>query len=254
MTDSFNTLKSCAQLESCKPVKRSPDDIEYKYSGEYKYEICIDEVGRGPMFGRVYTAGVILPIDKCEFNCKDVKDSKKFTSKKKIVDVANRIKTECIWNIDYQESETIDKVNILQAVLISMKNNIGHLLTQLKVHDSKLNVEKDVLIVVDGNQFGSYTYYDDEQGLIVEIPHVTVEQGDAKYTGIAAASIIAKVAHDEYIHELCSRYPLLNERYNLDKNVGYGTKEHLAGIEKYGITQWHRRSFGRCKYAPVNPL
>jgi ribonuclease HII len=87
-----------------------------------------------------------------------------------------------------------------------------------------------------------------------EIPHITIEQGDAKYVGIASASILAKVAHDEYILELCKEYPILCERYSLDKNVGYGTKLHIDGIKKYGITQWHRRSYGICKMAKYSPI
>jgi len=87
-----------------------------------------------------------------------------------------------------------------------------------------------------------------------EVPHTTVEQGDGKYTFIAAASILAKNAHDEYILDLCEEYPELIERYGLDTNVGYGTKKHLEGILEHGITQWHRKTYTRCKNAKLSPL
>jgi ribonuclease HII len=74
-----------------------------------------------------------------------------------------------------------------------------------------------------------------------------VEGGDNKYSSIAAASILAKVARDTYIDELCQQNPELVERYSIDSNKGYGAKKHLDGIKEHGITVWHRRSFGICK-------
>lgn len=75
----------------------------------------------------------------------------------------------------------------------------------------------------------------------------TIEGGDNKYTAIAAASILAKVERDKYIDELCSENPDLIEKYGLDSNKGYGSKKHMDGIKQYGISKWHRRSFGICK-------
>ena len=83
--------------------------------------------------------------------------------------------------------------------------------------------------------------------MIKQVKNVCVTQGDNKYTCIAAASILAKVARDEYIEELCKDYPKLDVYYNLSKNKGYGTKEHIDGIKKYGITKFHRRTFGLCQ-------
>ena len=109
--------------------------------------------------------------------------------------------------------------------------------------------------MVDGNYFNPYRWFDDRTESICELPAVTVEQGDAKYMGIAAASILAKVARDEYINELCVVHPELIERYALNTNVGYGTKKHLDGIHSHGITKWHRRTFGNaCKNAEINDI
>jgi ribonuclease HII len=74
-----------------------------------------------------------------------------------------------------------------------------------------------------------------------------IEGGDNKYSSIAAASILAKVSRDNYIEELCQDNPELAERYGIDSNKGYGAKRHIDGIKEYGITKWHRRSFGICK-------
>jgi ribonuclease HII len=74
-----------------------------------------------------------------------------------------------------------------------------------------------------------------------------IEGGDNKYTSIAAASILAKVERDKYIEELCVENPELIELYGIDSNKGYGSKKHMDGIKKYGITKWHRKTFGICK-------
>lgn len=79
------------------------------------------------------------------------------------------------------------------------------------------------------------------------IPHVCIEGGDNTFSAIAAASILAKVARDEYIAELCATHPLLDERYGLLKNKGYGTKKHMDGIKAHGISEFHRKSFGICR-------
>jgi ribonuclease HII len=83
--------------------------------------------------------------------------------------------------------------------------------------------------------------------MVETIPHSCFEGGDNKYTCIAAASILAKVARDEYIEQLCEENPELVENYGIDSNKGYGAKKHLDGIKEHGITIWHRRSFGICK-------
>lgn len=242
--------------------KRTPKIIEplqLRYDTKWKYEICIDEVGRGPLFGRVYIAAVVLPYD-CTFDNKDVKDSKKFSSKKKIQAVSDYIREHALlWHIHYIDATIIDRDNILQAVYQGMHSCIDKLINKITIREQAANNTafkpyKDILLMIDGDRFSPYCVYDDESGMLRQLPHVTIEQGDAKYVGIAAASIIAKVEHDKYISELCVQYPVLNERYQLSNNVGYGTKHHIDGIRTYGITQWHRRSFGPCKTAEYAPI
>lgn len=229
---------------------RKPKELlQISYDSNKKWEICIDEVSRGCLFGRVYVAAVVLPRDH-SFDGTEIKDSKKFSSKTKMKEVSEYIcKNSIAWHIHFIEANVIDEINILQAVYRCMHECIKNILA--KLDDTTI---ENTLIVVDGDRFKPYCIFNEEKNIIEEIPHITIEQGDAKYMGIAAASIIAKVAHDEYIYELCKTYPLLNERYNLEKNVGYGTKDHLSGIIQHGITQWHRKSYGICKTAFYSPL
>jgi ribonuclease HII len=205
-------------------------------------EIGIDEAGRGPMLGRVYAAAVILPKDD-SFQHNLMKDSKRFTSEKKIKEVADYIKKNAIaWSIGYSDEKEIDQINIRNATYNSMHRALKNILD-----------DKQYLILVDGNDFKPYTKCNDELGLI-QIPHICITQGDNKYTCIAAASILAKVARDEYIEKLCSDNPELDIRYNILKNKGYGTKIHLDGINTYGITKYHRKTFGICQNYNVDKI
>ena len=218
------------------------------YDPSNHFEMGIDECARGPLFGRLYVAATILPKNE-DFKHDEMKDSKKIKSRTKMRELSDYIKENAVaWHIHYIESDVIDEINIRQAVLKGMKECIKSVLSDV---DPK---GKDTFLVIDGNDFTGYTLYDNDTQMISEVPHTTVEQGDGKYTFIAAASILAKNAHDEYILELCKEYPELIERYGLDSNVGYGTKKHLEGIAEYGITQWHRKTYGCCKKAKFSPL
>jgi ribonuclease HII len=229
--------------------KKSNEMLDRIYSDTNQYELSIDEAGRGCLFGRVYIACVVLPKEQELFNGKDIKDSKKFTSKKKLNDVADYIKQNALaWHISYIDEKTIDEINILQATMQGMHNCIREVISKLETKDSNLNL-RNCSAVIDGNYFNPYRWFDKTSQTICELPHVTVEKGDGKYMGIAAASILAKTARDNYVIELSNQYPALEERYGLTTNMGYGTKKHLAGIKEHGITNLHRRTFGCCKEA-----
>jgi ribonuclease HII len=232
------------------------------YSEEHRYEIGVDEAGRGPLFGRLYVASVVLPKGS-EFRHMDMKDSKKFHSKQKIKVVSDYIKDNAVsWSIQYIEADVIDAINIRQAVFRGMHNGIRDVILKMRstldIQTSSENITpsdvEGVFLMIDGNDFRPYSFYQEDTEEIHVIPHQTIEGGDNKYTAIAAASILAKVAHDEYIQDMCSTYPELIYRYGLDKNVGYGTKQHLEGILEHGITQWHRKTYGRCKDATYSPI
>lgn len=215
------------------------------------FEIGVDEVGRGPLFGRVYTAAVILPKDD-SFNHSMMKDSKKFHSKSKIEEASNYIKQNAIaWYVSFEDEKVIDEINILQATQQSMRNSILEVRQQFnkKMKEEGKEERKDYSynLLIDGNYFNPITYLNKKTNKIETIPYKTIEGGDNKYTAIAAASILAKVERDKYIEELCNQNPTLVEYYCIDSNKGYGAKKHIDGIKEHGITIWHRRSFGICK-------
>jgi ribonuclease HII len=211
-------------------------------------EIGVDEAGRGPLFGRVYTSAVILPSNKKpsdsqnNFDYSKMKDSKKFHSKKKITEVANYIKENAVaWSVAYMDESTVDEVNILQATQMAMHKCINEI-----IQNNHMSLE-NTLLLIDGNYFKPITLFDKTTNKLQTYNYVCVEGGDNKYASIAAASILAKVARDEYIQELCEQHPNLIEYYGIDSNKGYGAKKHLDGIKQHGITIWHRRTFGICK-------
>jgi len=207
------------------------------------FEICIDEVGRGCLFGRTYIAAVVLSRTD-PFDAKDIKDSKKFSSETKMKKVSDYIKEHALYyHIAFVGNDVIDKINILQAVMQGMHNCIHSIIEKTKDDLSRDKNENDHMAIIDGNYFKPYFYYDEKNEHIKELPYVTIEKGDATYVGIAAASILAKVARDEYIASLCEKNPILKENYQLHTNMGYGTKAHLEGIQKHGITNLHRKSF-----------
>lgn len=240
-------------MNSENQIRKKQQPLQPFYLPHTKWEIGVDEAGRGPLFGRLYVAATILPKDD-SFEHHLIKDSKKFTSEKKIKEVANYIKKHSIaWTIHYVDSETIDSINIRQAVLKTMKLCCSDLILKIQEKYADINIFKDIFLLIDGNDFPPYSVYNQQTESLQEIPSETIEGGDNTYTPIAAASILAKVARDEYIQELCNQYPLLVTQYHIDKNKGYGTARHLQGIRQYGITPWHRRSYGICKTSKSNP-
>ena len=187
-------------------------------------EIGLDEVARGCLLGRVYTAGVIWNNDYIDEEIIKIVDSKKL-SKKKREEAHDYILDNCIdYNISFSDEKEIDKKNILSTTLDCF-------------HKCLNKIEVDIEhILVDGIHFNNYK----------NIPYKCIPKGDNKYYSIAAASILAKVTHDKYIVDLCQQYPDLDIKYDLLNNMGYGTKKHMEGIKKYGISQFHRKTFKPC--------
>tara|TARA_Y100000591_G_C21759179_1_gene659140 strand:+ start:187 stop:876 length:690 start_codon:yes stop_codon:yes gene_type:complete len=226
-------------MEASTKCKKISKILEKSYKGDESIlEIGVDEAGRGPMFGRVYSAAVILPNNET-FKYEWMKDSKKFTSKKKIMEVANYIKENALsWSVSYESEEVIDNINIRNATHNAMHNAIKKIVSK--------NPKLSYFLLIDGNDFKPYVEFTENEGFKA-ITHRCVEGGDNKFASIAAASILAKVSRDEYIEELCENDNTLIDRYDLLKNKGYGTKKHMDGIKQYGITQYHRKTFGICR-------
>ena len=203
------------------------------------------------MFGRVYTAAVILPKDD-SFDYSMVKDSKKFHSKKKIEEAAQYVKDNALaWYVSFEDEKKIDEINILQATQLSMHNSINEVRknynNKMKSLGKEERTDYNYNLLIDGNYFNPITYLNKKTNRLETIPYQTIEGGDNKYASIAAASILAKVERDKYIDELCEQNPTLSVYYGIDKNKGYGAKKHMDGIKEHGITIWHRRTFGICK-------
>ena len=173
----------------------------------------VDEVGRGCLAGPVFAAAVIL---NPKINKKDIKDSKKIPFKKRIM-LSKYIKKNSIYAIGTASVEEINRINILNASLLSMKRA----LKKLK--------HKPPIAYIDG-LFAPKN---------VKIKCRTFIKGDEKITCIAAASIIAKATRDLFMIKLAKKNP----KYSWNKNFGYGTADHLNGIKKYGITEHHRKKF-----------
>jgi ribonuclease HII len=150
-------------------------------------------------------------------------DSKKLTAKKR-EQLVHIIQQEAIaYSYGEASIEEIDALNIHHATLLAMKK------------------------AVDGIQhIGSEVWIDGCFAPKTILPCKTFIKGDSLHACISAASILAKVARDQYIEDLCSEHPDLIEKYSLDTNKGYGSKKHIDGIKEHGITVWHRRSFGIC--------
>lgn len=246
---------------------KSKHTLKTMFQEDTKWEIGVDEAGRGPLFGRLYVAAVILPkigkpllnesFTANHFRHDWMKDSKKFSSQKKIRDVAEYIKEHAVaWTVRYAETEVIDEINIRQAVLKTMRECCRNLIEKVQtVFNVDANeIQNDLRLLIDGNDFPPYTIYNSATETLVEIESHTIEGGDNLYTCIAAASILAKVARDEYIANLCKECPQLIELYSIDKNKGYGTAAHMNGIREHGITRWHRKSYGPCKNAHENQI
>lgn len=204
---------------------------------QYKYIIYIDEAGRGCLAGPVFVGAVLWPqsMNKDDTEWTKIKDSKKL-SKKKRNSLIPYIKKSAKWAIGTSSVDEIDEYNILQATFTAMHRAIYYILKELGPRATSENV----LLCIDGNSFKPYMH----KGCFLS--HVCVPHGDDAYVGIAAASILAKVNHDDYITELCEQESSLDENYGWKKNMCYGTKQHREGIMKHGITKHHRVTFGCC--------
>lgn len=187
-------------------------EFERKYS-DYQYICGIDEVGRGPLAGPVCAGAVILPKDA---EILYVNDSKKLSGKKReelykeITDQAIAYKTV------FMNHEVIDEINILQATYKAMRQAVN-----------ELNPQPDLLLI-DAVHIPE-----------LEVKQVSIIKGDAKSFSIAAASIVAKVERDHLMEKYDELYP----EYGFAGNKGYGSKEHIEAIKKYGPCPIHRRTF-----------
>ena len=189
--------------------------------------IGVDEAGRGPLIGRVYAGAVIIDTDIEDNINSIITDSKKMSKKKRGIAyeyIVNNLK----YGVGYADEKEIDDINILQATRKAMERAIEDIVKKYDIKEYKL--------LIDGCYWEKY--FDNCESIV---------KGDLKVKEISAASIVAKEFHDKHIVELCNENPELNKKYDLLKNMGYGTANHLHGIKTYGISKFHRKCFKCCK-------
>ena len=174
----------------------------------------VDEVGRGSLVGPVFAATVIF---KKKVDKKKINDSKKLSRNQRNL-LEKYIKKNSIWTIGSASLKEIEKLNILNASLLAMTRSIKKLKS------------KPSLIIIDGNKLPIMNGYKLK----------SIIKGDQKVPEVSAASIIAKVSRDRLISKMSKNFI----KYAWNKNSGYGTKQHLKAIKKFGVTKHHRKTFG----------
>lgn len=201
--------------------KDNIDLLKYEkelYSQGIKFIAGVDEVGRGPLYGPVVVAAVILPKN---YKLKGLNDSKKLSEKKRNEFYKIINKDAVSIGIGIINEDKIDEVNIYEATKLAMKEAI-----------SKLEVKPEHILI-------------DAMPLDIEIPTTSIIKGDAKSESIAAASVIAKVTRDSMMYELDKKYPM----YGFKNHKGYPTKKHIEAINEYGLIPGYRKS-----YAPIKDM
>ena len=182
--------------------------------------VGVDEVGRGPLAGPVTAAAVFFDRQKITLDLLTKIDDSKKISQKKHATISKQIESIAIIGIGWASSGEIDQLNILEATMLAMQRAIFSLQKQIILDPD--------YILIDGNKVPR-----------LDFPSKAIVRGDEKSLSIAAASIVAKSKRDAFMTSLSKLYP----GYGWEKNAGYGTREHLAAIEREGITVHHRRSF-----------
>ena len=176
-----------------------------------------DEAGRGPLYGPVVAACVVLPKD---FELEGLNDSKKLSEKKRNL-FYNYIIENTIYGIGIIEAEEIDKINIYEASRKAM-------ISAIKEVQKKIPLEYVL---------------SDAMPIDIDIPVIPIIKGDAKSMSIAAASVIAKVTRDRLLYKIDEIHP----EYGFKNHKGYPTKKHLEAINKYGLIKGYRKTYGPVK-------
>lgn len=197
------------------------DLLQYEkelYSKGIKLIAGVDEVGRGPLYGPVVAAAVILPEN---YKLKGLTDSKKLSEKKRNEFYGIIYRDAIAIGIGIIYEDKIDEVNIYEATKLAMKDAINN-----------LKIRPEYVLI-------------DAMPLDIDIPTLSIVKGDAKSESIAAASVIAKVSRDSMMYELDKKYPM----YGFGSHKGYPTKKHIEAIREYGLIPGYRKS-----YAPIKDM
>lgn len=208
-----------AQLKTAKKEQRFAAMLHFeqeKRAAGFTHIAGIDEVGRGPLAGPVVASAVILPE---KFKAIDINDSKQLSITQRTVLYEQIMHEALAVGIGLMDETVIDQYNIYEATRLAMLEAIKN-----------LAIKPDYLLL-------------DAMNLPVDLPQENIIKGDSKSVSIAAASIVAKVTRDRMMTNYAERFP----GYGFAKNMGYGTKEHLAGLDRLGVCPIHRKSFAPVK-------
>lgn len=205
----------------------SQTSLAPRFTDDSLIEIGIDEAGRGSFWGPIVAGAVVIPFERTEVHnilFAQFRDSKKISAKKRAVLSASIKEHIPQWGIGIVGAEEINQNGIQWANREAFR----------RAFHSVPNMDRsNCRLLIDGVL--SLDKWDGLQELIVE--------GDNQYMAIAAASILAKVAHDEWIHAYCKKHPECEERYHLCSSNGYGTAKHREGIRLYGGHELHRELY-----------
>lgn len=203
-----------------------------------KFDIAIDEAGRGPFCGPVCAGAVIWgdspsPIDI-------IKDSKKLSRKKRKQALNWILENIKFYGVGISTEKEIDELGIFDATKLAMVRAIDDIFNKNKFLLDELGDNK-INLTIDGIGWDKKEFNTTNNISINKI--IPVIKGDTKYCNIAAASIIAKEFHDDEIDRFCLDNKEIAEKYDLINNKGYGTKKHRDGIIKFGLSDYHRKSY-----------
>lgn len=188
------------------------------YKNGFRHIACIDEVGRGCLFGDVVACAIIMPQDLV---IEGVKDSKKLSHKKREKLYDKILENALAIGIGRVDASIIDQINIKQSTRLAMKFAVENLRNPLGE-----SIIPDYILI-------------DAEEINIKIPQESIIKGDDKSHGIACASIVAKVYRDRLCLEWDKEFPV----YNIAQHKGYGTKEHRDRISEYGPSYLHRQTF-----------
>lgn len=223
--DDIKNTKSNKSILSGEKLQKELDRLETMKEYEHKFSKSviagIDEAGRGPLFGPVVAGCVVLDKD---IDILYINDSKKLSEKKREFIYDEIIKKSKAYGIGIVDNDTIDKINILEATHLAMKQAFENC---DKMYYEKYNAHIDMLLV-DALHIKN-----------IDVKQVAIIHGDQLSISIASASILAKVTRDRMMIELDKQY----KEYGIAKHKGYGTKAHIEALKKFGATPLHRKTF-----------
>ena len=188
--------------------------LDYERKFNKKIIAGIDEAGRGPLAGPVVCACVVMPLER-EKIIEGINDSKKLSAKKREYLYEKILENAISFSIVEIDEKVIDEINILNATKKGMQKALLN-----------LSIKPDIVLI-------------DAVKIETEIPQENIIKGDSLSYNIACASILAKVYRDNLMQKIDKQYP----QYNFEKHKGYGTKEHIENLKKYGFCPVHRKTF-----------